>query len=51
MKIYPERITMAALASDLGDFLKPELKEAGYSAQQVFPDSLAPTAWFRYKLI
>ena len=49
------RLIEAALAevqgSDLRDFTQEELKAAGLTARQLFPDSLGPTAWFRYMMI
>jgi len=51
----PRRLIEAALAevhgSDLRDFTQEELKAAGLTARQLFPDSLGPTAWFRYMMI
>lgn len=51
----PRRLIEAAFAeasgSDLTDFKKEELKAAGFTARQLFPDSLGPTAWFRYMMI
>ena len=51
----PRRLVEAALAqvqgSDLRDFTQEELKAAGLTARQLFPDSLGPTSWVRYMMI
>lgn len=51
----PAQLIEAALAevqgSDLRDFAQEELKAVGLTARQLFPDSLGPTAWFRYMMI